>query len=205
MKEKRYYKRELILLQAKKIQDNKLTFEDDKLFEFCMKEIVFNETDLEELLDSYIFVSENEALGMHGNTYKKSEDVNIPNEEISKIYGDLKDEFGMKIEKQFRRSSIEEQDKFINDILPHKKEFKTRCLKLAEDNAKIFDEADYRTYRIDMFMKLKHITQNESIIEYCRDRKHIEREGIQSRASLDAINELETNLKEKIKVKEYNY
>lgn len=203
--EKSKYRNELLVNYAKELMkrtsknnNQEVSDPDFDLLHFCTQQIVFENDNLEELLDSYIRCAENEKMGLHeniaGSVEKGISGFQFFSNDIEFTYHSLKNVIFRRIDSIFSKLSNEQQNAFVEQVINPR-------IKLAESNSLAsqnslnrYNDSEYYENKIQLIMEVYNISRSEAALQIVFNMNYIGRNKIQNDACINSLIELSDKL-----------
>lgn len=146
--------------------------------------MVFNSNDLESLLDSYLFVAGNEALGQHENVAGSVKlgisGHSFPDKNIVDTYYGFKKTLFHKIDDVLAESSGEVQRDFFERVLPQREKVLESDFQASQNNLIRYKDKELEENTISQYMEFEHLSKDEALCQYVYDVNYNGREGIKA-------------------------
>ena len=206
-REEQRYKNQLMVAYAKEIlkhkndgtlekKPNSIDISDFELLHFSVSQLVFEQKDLESLLDCYLFAVGNEKLGQHKNIYgdvkRNISGINSFNKDISETYYGFKKAIFRRIDNVLSNSSGEIQRDFFERILPDK-EIELRVTAQASKNNLVRYE-ERKDEIVERYMREEGLTKDEALTQFFNLENYDGRLGYIAEAGVESIGSLYDNL-----------
>ena len=196
-REEQRYKNQLMVAYAKEIlkhkndgtlekKPNSIDISDFELLHFSVSQLVFEQKDLESLLDCYLFAVGNEKLGRH-NIYG-----DVKREDIAETYYGFKKSIFRRIDNVLSNSSGEIQRDFFERILPDK-ENELRVTAQASKN-KLVRYEERKDEIVERYMREEGLTKDEALTQFFNLENYDGRLGYIAEAGVESIGSLYDNL-----------
>ena len=196
-REEQRYKNQLMVAYAKEIlkhkndgtlekKPNSIDISDFELLHFSVRQLVFEQKDLEILLDCYLFAVGNEKLGRH-NIYG-----DVKRKDIAETYYGFKKSIFRRIDNVLSNSSGEIQRDFFERILPDKEIELRVTAQASKDNLVRYEER--KDEIVERYMREEGLTKDEALTQFFNLENYDGRLGYIAEAGVESIGSLYDNL-----------
>lgn len=196
-REEQRYKNQLMVAYAKEIlkhkndgtlekKPNSIDISDFELLHFSVRQLVFEQKDLESLLDCYLFAVGNEKLGRH-NIYG-----DVKRKDIAETYYGFKKSIFRRIDNVLSNSSGEIQRDFFERILPDKEIELRVTAQASKDNLVRYEER--KDEIVERYMREEGLTKDEALTQFFNLENYDGRLGYIAEAGVESIGSLYDNL-----------
>ena len=196
-REEQRYKNQLMVAYAKEIlkhkndgtlekKPNSIDISDFELLHFSVRQLVFEQNDLESLLDCYLFAVGNEKLGRH-NIYG-----DVKRKDIAETYYGFKKSIFRRIDNVLSNSSGEIQRDFFERILPDKEIELRVTAQASKDNLVRYEER--KDEIVERYMREEGLTKDEALTQFFNLENYDGRLGYIAEAGVESIGSLYDNL-----------
>ena len=196
-REEQRYKNQLMVAYAKEIlkhkndgtlekKPNSIDISDFELLHFSVRQLVFEQKDLESLLDCYLFAVGNEKLGRH-NIYG-----DVKRKDIAETYYGFKKSIFRRIDNVLSNSSGEIQRDFFERVLPDKEIELRVTAQASKDNLVRYEER--KDEIVERYMREEGLTKDEALTQFFNLENYDGRLGYIAEAGVESIGSLYDNL-----------